>query len=666
MSTPAWYFVVGVATSIVTSFTQSLGLTLQRKSHVATAARAAAHGEAAALPYYRRPLWLGGFALFLASSFGGSTVAISLLPVTILAPLGAVTLVSNALFAKWLLDDHFNRQALLATVLVVLGGLLIGVFGALPLPAHDLADLIRLYKRPAFIAFFTVTEALAGCFLLAIYLLRPRRRSGHGPARPAWAATPLSPTTLQTTGQVHSGPTRSYYQACHTTNVPAWPHQPSVSWDQLLEEEARLPSPVVVIPKSSIAAFDEPSQFPARLRNSTADPSSSDDRPGAIQSHPPEAGSSRSSAMSATEAYPSEDSASASSGSAPEHVPLAEAIEVRNPSQSYPSPTPSPLSIAFQPAPAYSFRMRRRSGDRRGIAGWVTRTVRQATKSRALTFVRTHRETLRGLLYGVVSGMLCSQSLLFAKSGIELLLVTLAGQENQFTGPLAWFILFGLLVTSLAQLYFLNRSLELCSTLVIAPLTFCSYNLSTLLNGLVYYDQFQLLAPHQLALVLVGSVILSAGVFILSIGLTQGRPGVNGPAPALPTPHSIGDHRRLSAVASDDDDRYTVAGGHDTALGLPLTPSPPMASVSPESATFRTRLTLFTSMYNNFIGAVASFGSRGLARLRPAKARRWHASAASPSSSLEASESEPLLSTITSTADGCDGHRSSNEYLNRV
>ncbi|RKP36927.1 magnesium transporter, partial [Dimargaris cristalligena] len=263
------------------------------------------------LPYYRRPLWLAGFALFLASSFGGSTVTISLLPVTILAPLGAVTLVSNALFAKWLLADPFSVQAFLATILVVLGGLLIGIFGALPLPSHDLASLITLYQRPAFIAFFTVTEVLVLALLGVIYLLGVQERRA-----------------------------------------------------------ARYPP---------------------------------------------------------------------------------------------------------------------------------------------------HRTMIRGLLYGIVSGMLCSQSLLFAKSGIELLIVTLQQGNNQFTNPLAGFILLALVVTSLSQLYFLNRSLELCSTLVIAPLTFCSYNLSTLLNGLIYYDQFQALAPYQLALVLVGAVILSIGVCILSV-----------------------------------------------------------------------------------------------------------------------------------------------------
>ncbi|KAJ1959872.1 hypothetical protein IWQ62_004442, partial [Dispira parvispora] len=142
---PAAWFTLGVTTSIVTSFTQSLGLTLQRKSHLDQGEPSTLIvGNQPTVPYYRRPLWLLGFCLFLASSFGGSLVTISLLPVTILAPLGAVTLVSNALFAKWLLDDRFNRTAAGATCLVVVGGVLIAAFGALSLPTHSLQDLLKL------------------------------------------------------------------------------------------------------------------------------------------------------------------------------------------------------------------------------------------------------------------------------------------------------------------------------------------------------------------------------------------------------------------------------------------------------------------------------------------------------------------------------------------
>jgi len=51
---------------------------------------------------------------------------------------------------------------------------------------------------------------------------------------------------------------------------------------------------------------------------------------------------------------------------------------------------------------------------------------------------------------------------------------------------------------------------------------FCFYNLSSIFNGLVYFDQFSVLSNKQLVLVLVGIVILLAGVGIVSFPPTGG------------------------------------------------------------------------------------------------------------------------------------------------
>lgn len=45
---------------------------------------------------------------------------------------------------------------------------------------------------------------------------------------------------------------------------------------------------------------------------------------------------------------------------------------------------------------------------------------------------------------------------------------------------------------------------------------FCFYNISSIVNGLVYFDQFSYLSPLQLSLVSLGMVILLGGVWIVS------------------------------------------------------------------------------------------------------------------------------------------------------
>lgn len=51
----------------------------------------------------------------------------------------------------------------------MVGALLVGLFGVIPEPDHDIDDLIRLYKKPAFIAYFSVLEFVIITGLLTIH-----------------------------------------------------------------------------------------------------------------------------------------------------------------------------------------------------------------------------------------------------------------------------------------------------------------------------------------------------------------------------------------------------------------------------------------------------------------------------------------------------------------
>lgn len=82
---------------------------------------------------WKRPLWLMGFAIFITSNILGSVFQIGALPIVILAPLGAVSipipvmvskliifcqvsLLWNALFAKFLLGDIFSRYLIIGAL----------------------------------------------------------------------------------------------------------------------------------------------------------------------------------------------------------------------------------------------------------------------------------------------------------------------------------------------------------------------------------------------------------------------------------------------------------------------------------------------------------------------------------------------------------------------
>lgn len=58
----------------------------------------------------------------------------------------------------------------------------------------------------------------------------------------------------------------------------------------------------------------------------------------------------------------------------------------------------------------------------------------------------------------------------------------------------------------------------MCDTVILIPLSFCTYNASTIFNGLVYYNQWDQLRWYQILLVIIGIAILLCGVLVLSWG----------------------------------------------------------------------------------------------------------------------------------------------------
>ncbi|KAF7133663.1 hypothetical protein CNMCM5793_004961 [Aspergillus hiratsukae] len=123
---------------------------------------------------------------------------------------------------------------------------------------------------------------------------------------------------------------------------------------------------------------------------------------------------------------------------------------------------------------------------------------------------------IRGLCYGLVSGILSAHSLLLAKSAVELLVRTIVDRVNQFNRWQSWVILLAMIFLALTQLYFLHRGLKLCSTSILYPFVFCIYNIIAILDGLIYFRQLGQLAGLHAGLIAVGTIVLLSGVLCLS------------------------------------------------------------------------------------------------------------------------------------------------------
>ncbi|KAL7310432.1 hypothetical protein PS15m_009936 [Mucor circinelloides] len=316
-------FWIGIGVSVVTNLVQSFAMAFQRKSHILNDT---VYPVEARKHSIKRPMWVISFATFLTANIIGSIFSIGYLPIVILAPIGAMGLVFNAIAAKIVLGDPFKRNTVIGTLLIVIGALLVGLFGVIPEPDHDIDDLIRLYKKPAFIAYFSILEFVIITGLLATHYFE-----------------------------------RMYY----------------------LMESAAMP----------------------------------------------------------------------------------------------------PTNMG------------------KLIGKWVT------------------MEDLKkycGISYGVLSGNISSQSILFAKSGLELIILSVVFDKNQLQYALTWILLVMMVLTAILQLYYLNKGLQLCDTVIMIPLSSCTFNVSCLFNGLVYYDQWNRIIWWHLVLVMFGVAVTICGVLLIS------------------------------------------------------------------------------------------------------------------------------------------------------
>lgn len=93
----------------------------------------------------------------------------------------------------------------------------------------------------------------------------------------------------------------------------------------------------------------------------------------------------------------------------------------------------------------------------------------EPTDSDLKSFDRTR--LLLAISYASFSGIISGMCLLFAKSGVELLLLTLGG-KNQFWRWEAWVLVLGLIVFALLQLWYLHKALVLADPTLVCP---CKY-----------------------------------------------------------------------------------------------------------------------------------------------------------------------------------------------
>ncbi|KAM7221027.1 putative magnesium transporter NIPA8 [Rhypophila decipiens] len=154
---PGGALALGIIVGLLSASVQSLGITLQRKSHILEDEKGPYDIRR---PPYRRRRWQLGMGMFLIANVVGSSIQITMLPLPVLSTLQASGLVFNSIYATLILREPFTRWSLWGTMLVCGGAVLIAIFGAVPSPAHSLSELLDLLGRRPFILWMSFQALL--------------------------------------------------------------------------------------------------------------------------------------------------------------------------------------------------------------------------------------------------------------------------------------------------------------------------------------------------------------------------------------------------------------------------------------------------------------------------------------------------------------------------
>ncbi|CAO3590489.1 unnamed protein product [Absidia cylindrospora] len=121
-----------------------------------------------------------------------------------------------------------------------------------------------------------------------------------------------------------------------------------------------------------------------------------------------------------------------------------------------------------------------------------------------------------GLMFSLDGGLLASETLLLAKSGVKLFTLSINSQVNQFTDNTSRFIILALVLTAILQVYCLNTALKLYTSVVVVPVFYGTYTALGLVNTIIYLDEIGNYPGWAISLVFAGIAVLIYGVYLLS------------------------------------------------------------------------------------------------------------------------------------------------------
>lgn len=176
-------WVIGVLLCVVAAIFSNGGLTLQKLNHMrnieamdevedSTRGSDAMAGRKSHVNYVRQPLWLLGLSgVILGSLF--DFLALGFAAQSVVAPLGALTLVSNTVLAPLVLGEVMTKRDFFATGAIIVGSIITVIFASREDRIMPVAELLDLFGSFNFMGYvFFIIMVLAGMWLFKRYIVR--------------------------------------------------------------------------------------------------------------------------------------------------------------------------------------------------------------------------------------------------------------------------------------------------------------------------------------------------------------------------------------------------------------------------------------------------------------------------------------------------------------
>ncbi|KAJ2602091.1 hypothetical protein GGF39_000920 [Coemansia sp. RSA 1721] len=137
-------------------------------------------------------------------------------------------------------------------------------------------------------------------------------------------------------------------------------------------------------------------------------------------------------------------------------------------------------------------------------------------------YIKPIRPTSRYVKYGLplayasLGSFMATLTTLFAKSLINLLSVSLFDHDNQFNHFISWAILLVTAFTAASQVYWINQGLLRYDALLQVPVFYVVWTVFDIIGGGVYFNEFKLFTTVKYVLFAIGVAVIFSGVGLLS------------------------------------------------------------------------------------------------------------------------------------------------------